>query len=58
MLYDSFFMDCTIGKFAEEKIKRLLKIRKKENPSEVEKKEAQAIYNCIGDPVVKCLLDE
>jgi hypothetical protein len=58
MLYDSFFMDSTIGKFAESKLKRLLEIRKKDTPSDDEKKEAQAIYNCIGDPVVKCLLDE
>lgn len=58
MLYDSFFMDRTIGKFAEKKIKRLLNIRKRKLLPDRIKKEADAIYNCIGDPIVKSLLDE
>lgn len=58
MLYDSFFMDRTIGKFAEKKIKRLLNIRKRKLLPDRIKKEADAIYNCIGDPIVKSLLEE
>ena len=34
MLYDSFFMDSTIGAFAEEKIKRVIKIKQGKNPDE------------------------
>lgn len=58
MLYDSFFMKSTVGDFAESKLKRLLKIRKKESPTENEKKEVEVIYSCIGDPIVSCLLEE
>lgn len=57
MLYDSFFMKSTIGDFAEGKLKRLLEIRKKEEPTDAEKKEADAIYSCIGDPIISCLLE-
>lgn len=34
MLYDSFFMESTIGKFAEEKIKRTVRIKQGKNPDE------------------------
>ena len=34
MLYDSFFMESTIGAFAEEKIKRVIKIKQGKNPDE------------------------
>ena len=34
MLYDSFFMESTIGKFAEEKIKRIVSIKQGKNPDE------------------------
>lgn len=57
MLYDSFFMKSTMGDFAEGKLKRLLEIRKKEEPTDAEKKEADAIYSCIGDPIISCLLE-
>ena len=57
MLYDSFFMKSTVGDFAEGKLKRLLEIRKKESPTEPEKREAETIYSCIGDPIISCLLE-
>jgi hypothetical protein len=66
MLYDSFFMDSTIGAFAEEKIKRLIKIKKGINPVtnkhltkeetklyEIEKK---CVFDNIGDVVLKSLI--
>lgn len=57
MFYDSFFMKSTMGDFAEGKLKRLLEIRKKESPTDDEIKEADAIYSCIGDPIISCLLE-
>lgn len=66
MLYDSFFMESTIGAFAEEKIKRLIKIKKGINPVtnkhltkeetklyEIEKK---CVFDNIGDVVLKSLI--
>ena len=57
MLYDSFFMDSTIGKFAEEKIKDIVKriykgVLSKDNA------EAKNVFDCIGDPVLKTLACE
>ena len=48
MMYESFFLDSTIGEFAENKIKRLIK----------EKKDEDNIKELIGDIVIKSLLKE
>ena len=57
MLYDSFFMDSTIGKFAEEKIKDIVK---RIYNGEILKDgvEAKNVFDCIGDPVLKTLACE
>ena len=57
MLYDSFFMDGTIGKFAEEKIKDIVK---RIYNGEILKDDAEAkiVFDCIGDPVLKTLACE
>ncbi|SIO32194.1 AAA family ATPase [Fibrobacter sp. UWB11] len=57
MLYDSFFMDSTIGKFAEEKIKEIVRciyngVLSKEDTV------VKDVFNCIGDPVLKTLACE
>ena len=67
MFYDSFFLESTIGAFAEEKIKRLINIRNGLNPDtgspfvEDEKeefeKERMEILSKIGDPILKSLLE-
>ena len=57
MFYDSFFLESTIGSFAEEKIKkamRQLKIQK--NPST--KAKYMQILDLISDPVVRALAKE
>jgi len=48
MMYESFFLDSTIGEFAENKIKKLIK----------EKKDENNIRELIGDIVIKSLLKE
>ena len=48
MMYESFFLDSTIGEFAENKIKKLIK----------EKKDEDNIKELIGDIVIKSLLKE
>ena len=74
MMYDSFFMEKTIGDFAEAKLKRLVKIKQGRNPDSSDekysdddkrknlqdshKKEADAILNTIGDPVIRSLIEE
>ena len=70
MFYDSFFLEKTIGAFAEEKIKRLVKIRQGKNPdgedaalldSVLKNKldnEAVQTFNAIGDSIVKCILEK
>lgn len=57
MLYDSFFMDSTIGKFAEEKIKEIVK---RIYNGELSKDDTvvKNIFDCIGDPVLKTLACE
>lgn len=57
MFYDSFFMQNTIGSFAESKLKEL--IRKKQGKKTLmSDKEAEAILQSIGDPVIRSLIDE
>ena len=57
MMYDSFFMEKTIGDFAEEKLKEL--IRKKQGKKTLmSSEEAEAVLNAIGDPVIRSLIDE
>ena len=48
MMYESFFLESTIGEFAENKIKKLIK----------EKKDENNIREMIGDIVIKSLLKE
>ena len=48
MMYESFFLDSTIGVFAETKIKKLIE----------EKKDENNIRELIGDIVIKSLLKE
>lgn len=57
MLYDSFFMDSTIGKFAEEKIKEIVKCIYN---GELLKEDAvvKDVFDCVGDPVLKTLACE
>ena len=57
MMYDSFFMEKTIGDFAESKLKDLIKWKQGKNQS-MSKEEADAILNAIGDPVIRSLIDE
>lgn len=57
MLYDSFFMDSTIGKFAEEKIKEIVKCIYNGELSK-EDTVVKDVFNCIGDPVLKTLACE
>ena len=57
MMYDSFFMEKTIGDFAERKLKELIKWKRGKNQS-MSKDEADAILNFIGDPVIKSLIEE
>jgi len=62
MMYDSFFMEKTIGDFAEGKIRKLIK-RKLEKDSKKKQllmsdAEEQAVLNSIGDPVIRSLIDE
>ena len=58
MMYDSFFMQKTIGDFAEHKLKELIK-RKQGKMSEIRTDiEANLILSLIGDPVIRSLIDE
>ena len=57
MMYSSFFMEKTIGEFAEEKLKEL--IRKKQGKKTLmSDQEADAILKSIGDPVIRSLIEE
>ena len=74
MMYDSFFMDKTIGDFAESKLKRIIKIRQGRNPDNIDekynddeegknlqekhKKEMEMNLALIGDPVIRSLIEE
>lgn len=57
MMYSSFFMEKTIGEFAEEKLKELIKFKQGKNPSMLQS-EADAILKSIGDPVIRSLIEE
>lgn len=61
MIYDSFFLESTIGAFAEEKIKDAVKYRQENDPEtddSPKKKEYEAIVKSIGDPVIRSLIEE
>ena len=58
MMYDSFFMEKTIGDFAEAKLKELIK-RKQGKDSKIKTdEEAKRILDLIGDPVIRSLIEE
>ena len=57
MFYDSFFLESTIGSFAEEKIKKAMQqLKKQKNPSTRAKYEQ--IIDLISDPIVRALVKE
>lgn len=62
MMYDSFFMEKTIGDFAEEKLRKLIQKRLEKNSKKKQKLmsdvEEQAVLSSIGDPVIRSLIDE
>ena len=62
MMYDSFFMEKTIGDFAEEKIRRLIRKKLEKNTDKkqllMSDEEEQAVLKAIGDPVIRSLIDE
>ena len=62
MMYDSFFMEKTIGDFAEEKIRRLVRKKLEKNSDKKQElmsdAEEQALLKAIGDPVIRSLIDE
>ncbi|MCQ2062929.1 MAG: AAA family ATPase [Fibrobacter sp.] len=57
MMYDSFFMEKTIGDFAESKLKELIKKRQGKTTN-MSDEEAKFILDSIGDPVIKSLIEE
>ena len=57
MFYDSFFLKSTIGDFAENKIKSLIK-EIKEKRITADSPEVKSLISCIGDSVIKSLLNE
>lgn len=58
MMYDSFFMEKTIGDFAESKLKELIKYKQGKKSEIKSDKEAMSILNLIGDPVIRSLIEE
>ena len=58
MMYDSFFMEKTIGDFAESKLKELIKYKQGKKSEIKSDKEAMRILNLIGDPVIRSLIEE
>jgi AAA15 family ATPase/GTPase len=62
MMYDSFFMEKTIGDFAEGKIRKLIKKRLEKDSTKkqllMSDAEEQAVLSSIGDPVIRSLIDE
>ncbi len=58
MFYDSFFMEYTIGAFAEWKLKELVKWKQGVESKIANEQEAKYIMDCIGDSVIKSLIDE
>lgn len=57
MFYSSFFLESTIGAFAEEKLKDLIN-KKQGGESRMSDFEANQILEGIGDPVIKTLINE
>lgn len=57
MMYSSFFMEKTIGEFAESKLKELIRFKQGKNSSMLQS-EADAILKSIGDPVIRSLIEE
>lgn len=55
LLADSFFMDSTIGEFAEEKVKWVLKMLKEDQGCQTEEllDEMKFIINSIGEPLIQ-----
>lgn len=58
MFYDSFFMEHTIGAFAEWKLKELVKKKQGVESKITDVEEAKYILDCIGDSVIRSLIDE
>jgi len=58
MFYDSFFMEHTIGAFAEWKLKELVKKKQGVESKITDEEEAKYILDCIGDSVIRSLIDE
>lgn len=62
MIYDSFFMEKTIGDFAEGKIRKLIKKRLEKDSTKkqllMSDAEEQAVLSSIGDPIIRSLIDE
>lgn len=58
MFYDSFFMEQTIGAFAESKLKELVKWKQGLESKIANEKDAKYVLDCIGDPVIRSLIDE
>jgi energy-coupling factor transporter ATP-binding protein EcfA2 len=58
MMYDSFFMEKTIGDFAEAKLKELIKWKQGKDSEIKTDEDAKRILNLIGDPVIKSLIEE
>ena len=58
MMYDSFFMEKTIGDFAESKLKELIKWKQGKASKIKTDKEAKRILDLIGDPVIRSLIEE
>lgn len=57
MIYDSFFMEKTIGDFVEYKLKELIRKRQGKKTT-MSDKEAKFILDNIGDPVIRSLIEE
>lgn len=58
MLYDSFFMDSTIGAFAEEKIKRAIRIKQGKNPDETNEDGSLKLLSEVSEEEIKELKNE
>ena len=58
MMYDSFFMEKTIGDLAEHKLKELIKKKKGESSEIQTDEDAKLILGLIGDPVIRSLIEE
>lgn len=58
MMYDSFFMEKTIGDFAESKLKELIKWKQGKESKIQNDDEAKRILNLVGDPVIRSLIEE